>query len=143
MSPKDEAYRCYLTTPLQDGFSELRQIIGRTLEEMDVQPVLIENFTDRSRSISEVLLHEIQRADFVIADLTNNNPNVAYELGYARALEMPLMVLVQKDAREVPFDVSSFLYTVYDPTRPDELRHKIRVWVHRIIERLDAERSER
>ena len=128
-------YKCFIATPFR-GFEVLRQVIAKSLREMRVEPLLLENLRP-SGDVAEMTLGEIRRADFVIADLTDNNPNVTYELGYARGLEKPLLVLVQRNAR-VPFNVSSFLVNVYKPDDPEDLLDKLRAWVPRIIEHLDA-----
>ena len=56
-------------------------------------------------SITDHLVRQLQRADVVIADLTDDNPNVFYELGIRHTLR-PGTVLLAKDARTLPFDVS-------------------------------------
>jgi len=46
----------------------------------------------------------IERAEIVVADITDANPNVFYEVGYSRALKKPMVLLVQA-GQEVPTDV--------------------------------------
>ena len=54
----------------------------------------------------------ICEADVVIADLTNTNPNVYYELGLAHALEKQV-VLLSQDVNKVPFDLRSYRILEY------------------------------
>lgn len=49
---------------------------------------------------------KIQNASYVIADLTNANPNVYLEVGYAWGCGVPTILLVQ-DTAELKFDVQS------------------------------------
>jgi hypothetical protein len=44
----------------------------------------------------------------VIADLTADNPNVYYELGFRHALERPFIHLVRGDHGRLPFDLQDF-----------------------------------
>jgi hypothetical protein len=46
----------------------------------------------------------IERAEIIIADITNANPNVFYEVGYSRALKKPMVLLVEA-GQDVPTDV--------------------------------------
>ena len=55
---------------------------------------------------------EIEKADFIIADLSDKNPNVFYELGYAHALGK-LCILITKDAENIPFDLKHRRHIVY------------------------------
>ena len=46
----------------------------------------------------------IERAEIIIADITDANPNVFYEVGYSRALKKPMVLLVEA-GQDVPTDV--------------------------------------
>jgi hypothetical protein len=69
---------------------------------------------DHARASGHDLLSKIhlllERADLVIADISATSrpnptsPNVFYEIGYAKALQKPLLLLVQQD-EEVPTDL--------------------------------------
>src|SRR5262249_42966550 len=56
----------------------------------------------------------IQQSWLVIADVSNGNPNVMYELGFAQGLRKPI-VLVATGIRSVPFDLASRRVVIYDP----------------------------
>lgn len=63
----------------------------------------------------------------VLADLTNKNPNVFYELGLAHAITRPA-VLITASMDDVPFDLRSLRVIVYDKNSPnwgDILQDKI------------------
>ncbi len=55
---------------------------------------------------------EIARADLIIADMTGCNPNVFYEVGYAHALNKPVILLTQ-NASDIPFDLKHTQHIVY------------------------------
>jgi hypothetical protein len=46
----------------------------------------------------------IERAEVIIADTSDENPNVFYEVGYARALKKPMVLLVEA-GQDLPSDV--------------------------------------
>lgn len=54
--------------------------------------------------ISDDLLRELHEATICIADLTYNKPNVMWEVGYAMALNKPLLLITQT-LDEAPFDI--------------------------------------
>ena len=57
----------------------------------------------------------IQNSAVIIADITPDNPNVFYEIGYAHALKKPTILLCDKALRDrLPFDVSGFRTIFYD-----------------------------
>lgn len=69
------------------------------------------------RLIIQDIEDSINRSSLVVADITPNNPNVFYEVGYAHAIKKPTILLCDK-ARDdkLPFDVSGFRTLFYDNT---------------------------
>ena len=65
------------------------------------------------RNILRDILSSIASADLLVADLTDSNPNVYYELGLAHALRKPVILLGQ-DIEEIPFDIRSYRLILYD-----------------------------
>lgn len=57
--------------------------------------------------------NQIAKADLIIADMSNKNPNVFYEVGYAHALNKPT-ILLTKTIADIPFDLQSYPHIVYD-----------------------------
>lgn len=63
------------------------------------------------------IISAIQNSALVIADITPDNPNVFYEVGFAHALNKPTILLNEKNQREkLPFDISGFRTIFYDNT---------------------------
>lgn len=70
-----------------------------------------------SSSIIQDIIREISEAAIIIADITMDNPNVFYELGYAHALNKPTILLADSEKREqLPFDVSGYRTIFYSNT---------------------------
>ncbi len=70
-----------------------------------------------SNSILQDIIREISNASIIIADITMDNPNVFYELGYAHALQKPTILLADVDQRErLPFDISGYRTIFYSNT---------------------------
>jgi Restriction endonuclease len=60
---------------------------------------------EHNHEIIKEVVDNIKRAKFVIAELTNRNANVFYELGWAHALERE-PILIARQGTELPFDVA-------------------------------------
>jgi len=76
--------------------------------DTDEQQVLLSGFW------LENLLRSIESASLVIADLSEDSPNVWYELGFAHALRKPTILLVNRDAKlNIPTDLEGQLFLPY------------------------------
>jgi hypothetical protein len=71
----------------------------------------------------------IEGSDAIIADLTNADSNVMYELGFAHALKKPVLPIVRRDSPGIPSDLQGYLFYTYDD--PRELAHTVRDWLYR------------
>lgn len=60
----------------------------------------------------ERIFNQINKADVIVADMTGQNPNVFYEVGYAHALNKVTLLLTQ-DAKDIPFDLKHRQHIVY------------------------------
>lgn len=65
----------------------------------------------------EKVAGEIARADCVIADITNNNATVFYELGIAQSMKKATFLLAQSDTSyDLPTDLQGQQFLRYNPT---------------------------
>jgi nucleoside 2-deoxyribosyltransferase len=76
--------------------------------------------------------NDISQSKIVIADISECNTNVYYEVGYAYASKIPTIVLVKKDTK-LPFDISGYRCIFYENTLGGK---------RKIIERLQKEIGE-
>lgn len=59
----------------------------------------------------------ICRSRIIIADCTDKNPNVFYEIGIAHTVGKPV-VLITQNSEDIPFDLRSIRYISYEYTPP-------------------------
>jgi len=65
--------------------------------------------------IQSTIINELMEADLVLADLTDHNPNVLFELGFRIALNKPVVIIKAKGTKGI-FDVDTMMrYYEYDP----------------------------
>ncbi|MDA8332301.1 MAG: hypothetical protein M0027_14095 [Candidatus Dormibacteraeota bacterium] len=62
--------------------------------------------------ITDQIMEAVRASTVVVADITGSNPNVMFEVGFARALAKPL-VLLNQDPDSSPFDLHDFRQIAY------------------------------
>lgn len=104
--------KAFVIMPFSSEFDDVFKLgIKETSKENGVDAFRIdEELFDEG--ILEKIYSEIEKADFLIADLSNKNPNVFYELGYAHAIGK-LCILITKSAENIPFDLKHKRHIVY------------------------------
>jgi hypothetical protein len=63
-------------------------------------------------SIMDRVYNQISKADIVVADMSERNPNVFYEVGYAHAIGKTT-ILLTKSETDIPFDLRQYPHVVY------------------------------
>lgn len=86
------------------GIKEPAGHLGVLAERVDEQ-IYSEGILDR-------IYRQIELADVIIADMTGQNPNVFYEVGYAHA-KGKLCILLTSSADDIPFDLKHRRHIVY------------------------------
>lgn len=84
------------------------------LESLLIPSGIDANFTvttankEGSDVIQSTIINDLLEADLVIADLTDHNPNVLFELGLRMAADLPIALIKSKDTGKI-FDVDNML----------------------------------
>lgn len=76
-------------------------------------------------SITTQVIGRIVESDLIVADLTDHNPNVFYELAVAHGYQKPVIHLMEL-GQKVPFDVVDQRVIFYDLTDPESVDKAIR-----------------
>lgn len=58
--------------------------------------------------ITDDILNLLETSEGVIADLTDQKPNVLYEVGYAHGQDKPTILISADDLAKLPFDIKDF-----------------------------------
>jgi len=96
--------RCFVMMPFAKSFDGVWLSIIRPTVLASGHNCLRADDISVPGSILDDLFKSIKEADYLIADLTGRNANVFYELGYAHALNKPVILLTQ-DVSDIPFDL--------------------------------------
>lgn len=116
--------KCFVIAPIGADGSETRTVSDTVLEGFIV-PALdaVGGFAKPQRAdhinapgdIPKQIVERIANDDLVIADLTDRNANVFYELAIRHTLGKPFVQLIHK-SQEIPFDVGQQRTIKYDHT---------------------------
>ena len=106
---------CFLMMPFAAEFDDVNELLQTTLQSPDLNIACRRADDIRSPNILETILVNIAKSEYVIADLTNCNPNVFYELGLAHCVkEADKVILLTQSMNFVPFDLRHLRCIVYD-----------------------------
>lgn len=123
---------CFVITPIGDNNSDIRRHIDGIIDQA-IEPALggkyeivVAHRKYEIGSINDRVVKSVYEADLVIANLTNTNPNVMYELAIRFSFGKPAIVIAE-DGTKLPFDVvdENTIFYVNDPAGANDLRKKL------------------
>ena len=112
MSSTEKETFAFVLMPINKEFDDIYKLgIKETAARLDI---LAERVDEQifQEGILERIYRQIEVADIVIADMSGQNPNVFYEVGYAHA-KGKLCILMTSDAADIPFDLKHHRHIVY------------------------------
>jgi tetratricopeptide (TPR) repeat protein len=100
-------------------FRALFDEIKSVLEDASYDTKRADDF-ERSGAITKDVIRQLAEADIVVADLTNLNPNVFYELGVRHTLRGvgTILILDQVKTKKIPFDLGAHRVITFKSTLP-------------------------
>lgn len=104
---------CFVIAPIGEQGSETRKRSDQVLRHI-IQPAAEECGYKVSRAdkmekpglITSQIIQRIMEDDLVVADLTEHNPNVFYELAIRHARRKPVIHIIS-EGEKIPFDVAN------------------------------------
>lgn len=118
----EQKKNCFLVTPIGEDNGPVRKrsdLVRTYIIEEALGPlgyaISRSDLVDASGDITEQIVSQLLSADLVVADLTDHNPNVFYELALRHAFSKPFIHIAQKGER-LPFDIAQQRTVFYDLT---------------------------
>ncbi|HDR7391255.1 TPA: hypothetical protein QCX13_004612 [Bacillus toyonensis] len=106
---------CFIITPIGDDQSDIRRAADGVIDAVITPELLKIGFSEENikvahrmanpGSINQQVIECILESDLAIANLTTLNPNVMYELAIRHAVRKPVIQLIQKGTKKLPFDI--------------------------------------
>lgn len=116
---------CFVIQPFDSAKFDKRfaSIFKPAIEETGMTPYRVD--LDASATVLISAIEEnIRRAAVCLADITTDNPNVWYELGYALASNRPVVMVCSderaKDGKKFPFDIQHRAILTYKTEAPQD-----------------------
>lgn len=124
--------RAAVITPFDAGAKRVLGTVTRTLQELGVDVFSFENIAPGA-SLANSIADSIRSSDFLVVDISRENPNVFYELGFAHALRKPTILIVSSESgATLPSALAGFQYIIYDPSNlrslSDHLKSATKTW---------------
>lgn len=107
---------CFVVMQFTAEFNTLYTDVIRPVCEANGYKVIRADDFYTSGQIIEDVTQSIRTASLIIADVTPDNPNVFYELGFAHAIGKSTVLLSDRKRERLPFDISGFRTIFYDNT---------------------------
>jgi hypothetical protein len=97
---------CFVMMPFSEVYDRIyRNLIVPAVEDAGLTAVRADEIP-AAGFVMEQIRAAIQQSRVCIAELTDRNPNVLYEVGFAEAMRKPV-ILIASDLSQLPFDVAS------------------------------------
>ncbi len=119
-SKEEEKKICFVISPIGEEGSEVRErsdqilkhIIASSVEQLGYTIIRADKIAEPGIITTQIIEHIVD-AELVIADLTDKNPNVFYELAIRHAIRKPLVQMIKK-GEVIPFDVAATRIIQFD-----------------------------
>jgi len=137
---------CFVMMPFASPIGDYYSKVYETaIRKAGLVPVRADIEIFATGKIINQIWRGISNAKVLLAELTNRNPNVFYELGLAHAAGKPV-VLVSSNQEDVPFDLQHIrviYYDIHDPFWGNKLIEKVAENILSAIKTPDEAKFER
>lgn len=97
-------------------YNELyEEVIKPVVEDSGYECIRADEFYTTTPILKDII-ENIEGSKAIIAEITPDNPNVFYEIGYSHAINKPTILLCDHRREKLPFDISSFRTLFYENT---------------------------
>jgi hypothetical protein len=111
----DRRPNAFIAMPFSDPYDDVyRDAIKPLVEAIGYEPIRVDEISQPGIILNDIW-GQLTEASVVIAEVTEPNPNVYYEIGVAHALDKPTVLLAQRGTK-LPFDLGPHRCIFYDNT---------------------------
>ncbi|MFN8145158.1 MAG: hypothetical protein U0073_12125 [Bacteroidia bacterium] len=108
--------KLFVVMQFTDDYNKLySEVIHPVAEKMGFECIRADEHYSSTPILKDIIT-SIEESSAIIADITPDNPNVFYEIGYSHAINKPTILLCDKKREKLPFDISGFRTLFYENT---------------------------
>src|SRR5712692_4778542 len=139
--------RCFVIQPFDEGGpydKRYNDVLLPAIKDAGLEPYRVDE--DRSSSVPiDDIENNIRSSEICLADITLDNANIWYEVGYAFANDKPVVMICAKPRpTKTPFDVQHRQITFYTQDSPSDfakLQTEVTERLKAQIDKIEAMRS--
>ena len=105
--------KAFIVMQYTEEYNELfSEVIKPVCEEHSLEAIRADDLYTQSQVIQDIVF-SIRESAIIIADITPDNPNVYYEVGFSHGINKPTILLCDITREKLPFDLSGFRTIFY------------------------------
>lgn len=106
--------KIFVVMQFSKEYNELfEEVIRPVTEKFGYECIRADEYYTGTPILTDII-KSIQDSTAIIAEITPDNPNVFYEIGYSHAIGKPTILLCDKKREKLPFDLSGFRTLFYE-----------------------------
>ncbi|MBF0463862.1 MAG: response regulator [Nitrospirae bacterium] len=122
----------FVCMPYDDKFNDVYELgIRGAVTELGFT-CMKANEMQYNGGIIQKVYESINTAHLIIADMTDEDPNVFYEVGYAHAMGKDV-ILITQNADKIPTNLSNFVHTIYDSSKVRVLKENLKQKIQELL----------
>ncbi len=107
--------RVFLSSGYTENYQKKLDCVQRACISNGLELLILDDLVQKGQIITESIRNAIEQSDVIIADISNDNSNVLYDLGFAHAKNKPV-IIIASDLEPVKVDASNVKVILYDET---------------------------
>lgn len=141
-----EKQKCFIIQPLNDEFKKrCDETYKPAIEQAGFSPYRVDEHYSSKKLKIEAIKEEIKKSAVCLAEITEDNPNVWYELGFADGHDIPVVLICENDKRnKLPFDVNqrdTYFYNTTSQGDWEKLQQEIAERIKIAIQNVPAKKA--
>ena len=125
-----EKRKCFIIQPLTNEYKKrCEEIYKPAIKKAGLVPYRVDEDYDAMKLKIQTIKEEIEKSVACLAEISEDNPNVWYELGFADGHDVPVVLICERDKRDrLPFDVNqrdTYFYSTDSKGDKEKLQEEI------------------
>ena len=126
--------KLFVAMPFAAGYQPIYDVIKSVSSRIALEPIRMDE-TCQPGVAAQQMIDELATSDFVVADVSNGNPNVFYEVALAHCAMKPTLLISKREAVDsLPFDIRHNRVLAYEDDDLEGLEKGLSAHLEYLIE---------